>query len=64
MRWKLRIKLGERYYDRTENIKVQIEGLINNGVMLYEGYKRAVKECKKDMNELMASFGDDKKEIS
>lgn len=51
-------------YDRTENIKVQIEGLINNGVMLYEGYKRAVKECKKDMNELMASFGDDKKEIS
>lgn len=51
-------------YDRTENIKVQIEGLIHNGVMLYEGYKRAVKECKKDMNELMASFGDDKKEIS
>lgn len=51
-------------YDRTENIKVQIEGLINNGVMLYEGYKRAVKECKKDMNELMAAFDDDKKEIS
>lgn len=49
-------------YDRTENMKVQIEGLINNGVMLYEGYKRAVNEFKKDnMNELIESFDIDKR---
>lgn len=52
-------------YDRTENMKVQIEGLINNGVMLYEGYKRAVNEYKKDnMNELIESFDIDKKELA
>ena len=52
-------------YDRTENMKVQIEGLINNGVMLYEGYKRAVNEFKKDnMNELIESFDIDKKELA
>ena len=52
-------------YDRTENMKGQIEGLINNGVMLYEGYKRAVNEFKKDnMNELIESFDIDKKELA
>ena len=52
-------------YDRTENMKVQIEGLINNGGMLYEGYKRAVNEFKKDnMNELIASFDIEKKELA
>ena len=46
-------------------MKVQIEGLINNGVMLYEGYKRAVNEFKKDnMNELIESFDIDKKELA
>lgn len=47
-------------YDRNENMKVQIEGLTNNGVILYEGFKRAVKEFKKDMDELILSFDADK----
>lgn len=47
-------------YDRTENMKAQIEGLTNNGVILYEGFKRAVKEFKKDMDELILSFDADK----
>ena len=47
-------------YDRNENMKVQIEGLTNNGVTLYEGFKRAVKEFKKDMDELILSFDADK----
>ena len=34
-------------YDRTENIKVQIEGLINNGVMLYEGINELIKSVKR-----------------
>ena len=41
-------------------MKVQIEGLTNNGVILYEGFKRAVKEFKKDMDELILSFDADK----
>lgn len=41
-------------------MKVQIEGLTNNGVTLYEGFKRAVKEFKKDMDELILSFDADK----
>lgn len=47
-------------YDRNENMKVQIEGLTNNGVILYEGFKQAVKEFKKDMDELILSFDADK----
>ena len=47
-------------YDRTENMKVQIEGLTNNGVILYEGFKQAVKEFKKDMDELILPFDADK----